>query len=106
MEENPAEVNTGTGGTKCGFVPLQAFGCAKGRGGLAVGLLCCWVPSAATLHHKEKEAHFFRQGSACLRRLLEWNVTGPGCVMVPWIAALLAACLTGTLSKTHTDFYK
>lgn len=31
----------------------------------------------------------------CVKRLWDWNVTGQGCVMAPWVAAHLAACVTG-----------
>lgn len=39
-------------GTPAGSAP---FGHAKSRGGLAMSLLCCWAPSAATLHPRERK---------------------------------------------------
>lgn len=62
-----------------------------------------WVCSAAgppqqllCITGKGSSNFSFRQGSALSEEASDWNVTGPGCVMAPWIAACLAACLTGS----------
>lgn len=95
VEEKPAEANTGRCGGKRGFVLPQDFRHAKGRAGLAMSLLCCWAPSAATRHHRERISNFsFRQGSALSEEAFGLEREGQGCVTVLWAAAHLAACLT------------